>query len=96
MHQAGTGRGLVHTLAQGCEASILAFYGERLPNGTGYKSHYFEVPEAIRDPNPLVAATALNALFEHFVRQKPEQYWWTYKRFRRQPKGAPDFYAGTR
>jgi KDO2-lipid IV(A) lauroyltransferase len=24
----------------------------------------------------------------------PEQYWWGYKRFRRQPPGVEKFYAG--
>ncbi len=87
---------LVHSLAKVSEASILVFYGERLPWGQGYKSHYLEAPAAIRDPDPVVAATALNAIFEYCVRQRPEQYWWTYQRFRRQPEGAEDFYAGTR
>lgn len=87
---------LVHSLGRHSEASILVFYGERLPWGQGYKSHYLEAPPEIRDPNPVVAATALNAIFEYCVRQCPHQYWWTYQRFRRQPQGAPDFYAGTR
>lgn len=87
---------LVRTLAQASEAEILVFYGERLPKGQGYKSHYFKPSAAIRDPDPVVSATALNAAFEHCVRQQPEQYWWTYRRFRRQPPGATDFYAGTR
>ena len=87
---------LVRTLAQACEAEILVFYGERLPWGQGYKSHYLEAPAAIRDPDPVVSATALNAIFEECVRKMPHQYWWTYQRFRRQPEGAADFYAGTR
>jgi KDO2-lipid IV(A) lauroyltransferase len=87
---------LVHNLAQSCDASILAFYGVRLPWGRGYYSQYVEVPQGVRDPDPVVSATAINALFEQCVLACPEQYWWTYKRFRRQPPGAPDFYAGTR
>lgn len=87
---------LVRTLAQACDAEILVFYGERLPWGRGYKSHYLKAPAAIRDPDPVVSATALNAVFEDCVRKIPHQYWWTYKRFRRQPEGAADFYAGTR
>lgn len=87
---------LVYSLAKASEAAILVFYGERLPWGQGYKSHYFEPPASIRDPDPVVVATTLNAIFEQCVRQCPWQYWWTYQRFRRQPEGAPDFYAGTR
>ena len=87
---------LVHRLAQLTEAEILVFYGERLPWARGYKSHYFRAPAAIRDPDPVVSATALNAIFEDCVRRQPQQYWWSYQRFRRQPQGAPDFYAGTR
>ena len=87
---------LVHSLAKLSEASILVFYGERLSWGRGYKSHYLEAPTAIRDPDPVVSATALNAIFEECVRKLPQQYWWSYQRFRRQPRAAPDFYAGTR
>jgi len=87
---------LVHSLAKASEATILVFYGERLPWGQGYKSHYLEAPPELYDADPLVSSTALNAIFEYCVRQKPEQYWWSYQRFRRQPEGAPDFYAGTR
>jgi KDO2-lipid IV(A) lauroyltransferase len=35
----------------------------------------------------------MNRGLERCVRECPEQYWWGYKRFRRQPPGAPDFYA---
>lgn len=87
---------LVHTLVQASEAEVLVFYGERLPWARGYKSHYFRVPEGIRDPDPLKSAAVLNAVFEQCVRKLPEQYWWSYQRFRRQPPGSPDFYAGTR
>jgi KDO2-lipid IV(A) lauroyltransferase len=43
---------------------------------------------AIADEDPLVAATALNAGVEALVRQYPEQYQWTYRRFREQPDGG--------
>lgn len=88
---------LVHTLLKAAPGTpVVVFYGERLPRGQGYKSYYFMAPDAIHDPDPLVSATALNQAMERCVRQQPEQYWWGYQRFRRQPPGAADFYQGTR
>ena len=55
--------------------------------------HFREPSPGVRDPDPVVSATALNADFEAFVRSRPEQYFWGYKRFRRRPPGEPNFYA---
>jgi KDO2-lipid IV(A) lauroyltransferase len=37
-------------------------------------------------------ATRLNALLEKFIRQKPEQYVWPYKRFKTRPAGEKKIY----
>lgn len=37
-------------------------------------------------------ATRLNALLETFIRHKPEQYLWQYKRFKTRPEGEKRFY----
>ncbi len=40
---------------------------------------------AVADPDPLIAATALNAGIERIARRDPTQYQWTYKRYSLRP-----------
>lgn len=71
---------------------IVLMWVERLPRAQGFVVHFREPSPGLRDPDPVKAATALNADFEAFVRSRPEQYWWGYKRFRRRPPGEAPFY----
>lgn len=73
-------------------AALVFAYGERLPRGRGFRIHYVPGAPEIGDPDVRVGARALNRGIEGCVRQLPEQYWWSYKRFRRQPDGAEPFY----
>ena len=72
---------------------IVLMWVERLPRAQGFAVHFRAPSPGIRDPDPVKSATALNADFEAFVRSRPEQYWWGYRRFRRRPEGEPPFYA---
>jgi len=84
---------LVHRLSQlRPDLPIVLMWVERLPRAQGFTVHFREPSPGIRDPDPVKSATSLNADFEDFVRSKPEQYWWGYKRFRRRPEGEPRFY----
>jgi KDO2-lipid IV(A) lauroyltransferase len=38
------------------------------------------------------AVAAMNAAIEQAVRQLPEQYLWSYKRFKTRPPGMPKVY----
>ena len=44
----------------------------------------------------VTAATALNQGVEACVRQLPEQYQWSYKRFQARPEGEPKLYQGAK
>jgi len=84
---------LVHRLARARpDLPIVLMWVERLPRAQGFVVHFRAPSPGIRDPDPIKSATALNADFEAFVRSRPEQYWWGYKRFRRRPDGEPKFY----
>ena len=71
---------LLGRLASRHQAPVLFAWTERQPDG-GYRMRYFEAEEAIRDPDPLVAATALNRAVEHCIEHSPAQYQWAYRRF---------------
>ncbi|MFP4155383.1 MAG: lysophospholipid acyltransferase family protein [Halothiobacillaceae bacterium] len=74
---------LVAGLLRRTGATAVMGYMERLPGGQGYRLHYLPAPEAVADPDPVIAATALNQGVERCVRALPRQYQWSYRRFRR-------------
>lgn len=48
----------------------------------------FSAPDGVDDPDPVVAATALNQGVEACVRRCPLQYQWSYRRFSVRPDGG--------
>lgn len=83
---------LVNRLARRTGAPVVFAYAERLPGTGGFELHWLEAPEGIADVDPLVGAQALNLGVEQVVRRCPQQYQWTYKRFRARPEGQPRLY----
>lgn len=82
---------LVPRLVQrtGCQA--LATVCERLPGGR-YRVHCLPVDEEIHSPDLDVALAAVNRAVEDCIAVDPAQYLWSYRRFKKQPEGAPPFY----
>lgn len=78
---------LIQRLARKSGARLVYAYAERLRHGGGYHIHYLPAAEEIGHEDMLVAATALNRGLEEVIRRCPEQYQWSYKRFRAQPGG---------
>lgn len=89
-HPALTGK-LIGELARNTPAALLCCYGKRLEDGT-YSVMIQPANSDIRNPDELLAATALNQSIEQCINDCPEQYHWNYKRFRRQPEGRSNFY----
>ncbi|EAR20229.1 lysophospholipid acyltransferase family protein [Nitrococcus mobilis] len=83
---------LLGKLAARSRAPIVIGWAERLAHGRGYRLHWRTVDEAVRDSDPLRAATAMNRAIEAAVRQQPCQYQWSYRRFSRRPEGEPNPY----
>lgn len=74
---------LVSKLAKTSGAKILMAFGERLSYGRGYIFHIEPVPA-----EGVSSVSALNATIEAAVRRQPEQYLWSYQRYK-VPRGAP-------
>jgi KDO2-lipid IV(A) lauroyltransferase len=87
---------LTNRLARKTGAKVIYAYAERLAGGRGYHIHYLPADEKLRDEQPEVAATALNQGIESIIRQLPEQYQWSYKRFQIQPDGLTSPYRKSR
>jgi len=62
-------------------AAVIMVFAERLPGGRGYHLHIEELPTAPFDE------AALNRAVETQVRRRPEQYLWSYNRYK-VPAGA--------
>lgn len=86
---------LLSRLAARTGATVLYAYCERVGD-TGdepaFELHIEPAAAAVSDPDPQVAAAALNADIERIARRDPAQYQWTYKRFSLQPGGAANPY----
>ncbi|MFH2134027.1 MAG: lysophospholipid acyltransferase family protein [Pseudomonadota bacterium] len=74
---------LLGRLVQSSGAAVVMCLGERLPGGEGYALHFspfeFESGRSV--------AVQLNAALETLIRQHPEQYLWSYNRYK-VPRGA--------
>jgi KDO2-lipid IV(A) lauroyltransferase len=86
---------LVNRLARRSGASVIFMIAERLPRSAGYRIHCLAAPEGIDSDDDIAAAAALNLGIERCIDICPEQYLWSYRRFRRRPVGGRKVYAGS-
>ncbi len=67
---------LASKLANKTQATVIMAFGERLPEGQGFDIHLTAV-DSIATP------ALLNQAIEQQIAQKPEQYLWSYNRYKR-------------
>ncbi len=79
---------LVNRLAERTGATVLYGWCERTGPDLEFALHVEPSSPLIADPDPVVAATALNAGIERIARRDPAQYQWTYKRYTLRPPGS--------
>jgi KDO2-lipid IV(A) lauroyltransferase len=83
---------LVPRLVQRTGCIVLASVCERLPGGR-YRVHVLPVDDEIHSADMLTSLSAMNRAIEQCIAIDPAQYLWSYRRFKTQPEGRPDFYA---
>lgn len=83
---------LVPRLVQRTGCLVLASVCERLPGGR-YRVHVLPVDDDIRSEDMVTSLAAMNRAIEECIAIDPAQYLWSYRRFKSQPEGQPDFYA---
>ena len=82
----------VSKLAEMTDATVLTYFFRRLPGKAGYVANIgaplddFPTGDAVADTRRLVER------LEHYIRLAPEQYMWTYRRFKGRPESYPDIY----
>lgn len=74
-------------LAAPNDVPVILTAGERLPHGRGWRIHYVRVPGPLPESTEAQAAL-FNAAMETLIRRFPEQYLWSYNRYKT-PRGAP-------
>lgn len=77
---------LAARLARSTGAAIVFAFAERLPHGAGYELWLEPLSEDLPE-DPAAAAAVINRAVEGLIRKKPEQYLWSYNRYK-VPKGA--------
>lgn len=70
---------LVGRLAEQTGAPVLVCYSERLPAGRGYR---FTIEPMLEPRPPESPVRALNRSLEQIIRRCPEQYLWSYNRYK--------------
>ena len=79
-------------LARKTGAAVFYGFAERRPWGGGFDVVFRRAGPDIYHPELEQAVASMNRDLESLIRARPEQYWWSYKRFRRRPEGAPRVY----
>ena len=80
-------------LAQRTNAQILTWFYRRLPDDAGYRIDIGPPLENLPSDDASEDARRLFGELEAYIRLAPEQYLWTYKKFKRRPAEYPDPYA---
>ena len=79
---------LISRLAKKTQASVILAYTKRLASGEGYEIIFTDLPEMsekVKAETLDDSVVYLNNELEKTIRDLPEQYQWSYKRFRNQP-----------
>ena len=79
-------------IAKMTDAVVIPCYNRILPGGRGFEVR-FEAPLAgYPSGDPEKDARRMNEAIEHAVRLYPDQYLWSYRRFKTRPAGEPSVY----
>lgn len=81
-------------LATAHDALVVLVYAQRLPWGAGYRIHWHPLEQALTGDAPADAA-GINRAMERLILRCPEQYLWSYNRYKTPPGvNAPPDGAG--
>ncbi|MFK5984909.1 MAG: lysophospholipid acyltransferase family protein [Pseudomonadota bacterium] len=83
---------LLASLARKSGAAVFICFANRQAKGQGYKLHFYPAEADIDSKDNLISARALNQSVELLINQAPEQYLWSYKRFKQVAQGLDKIY----
>jgi KDO2-lipid IV(A) lauroyltransferase len=73
-------------------AKVIPVIATYLPNYQGWRVRFYPAWENYPGDDMVEATRRMNAFIEERVREAPEQYFWTHKRFKTRPPGEPSLY----
>ena len=79
-------------IAKLTNALVLPVIARQLPGGRGYDLTIYPAWEDFPTDNVAADTRRMNAFIEARIKEMPEQYLWTHKRFKTRPEGEPSFY----
>lgn len=82
----------VPSMLAGGKATAFFINAIRLEDGTGFKVIIEAAPDEMYSEDVEVAARAMSAMVEKYVRAYPSQYLWSMKRFKKRPAGEAKWY----
>jgi Kdo2-lipid IVA lauroyltransferase/acyltransferase len=88
MSNTGTSR-----LARVSGAAVVPLYFRRLDGGAGYLLRFAPALDAFPTDDLREDTRRLTAVLEEFIRECPDQYLWTHRKFKNRGAGLPDLYA---
>lgn len=83
---------LLSKIAGKTGSPVFTVVAQRLPGKRGYKLIFQRAMENIDSGDEQASLNAMNQAVEKAVLAAPEQYQWTYRRFRTRPEGEEKFY----
>jgi Kdo2-lipid IVA lauroyltransferase/acyltransferase len=79
-------------LARLAGARVVPCVTRVLPGGAGYEVRCYPAWRDFPTADPVADTRRMNAFIEDRVREMPEQYFWTHKRFKTRPPGEARWY----
>lgn len=79
-------------LAKISGATVLAYFFRRLDDNSGYVVSIAPPLDGFPSDDPIEDTRRMVGQLEDYIRLAPEQYVWTYRRFKGRPESYPDIY----
>ncbi len=80
-------------IAESTNAAIIPCIGRILPWGKGFAVRLYPALQNFPTDDAVADAARMNREIEQWVREIPEQYMWSYRRFKTRPNQEPSLYS---
>jgi len=80
-------------IAETTNAAVVPCVSRILPYGCGFEVRFYPALENFPGKDPAEDAERMNREIERWVSEMPEQYMWSYRRFKTRPDSEPSLYS---